>query len=175
MKSRLLRIAVVGLLLLSQPVFADEATEFICNAGKDRLGKDLPRPTAEQTQAILPLVLSHLNASTLLKVAHQCALDTSSHAALLFRAADTLGCTPGTSLYETTIATANHDEETNYRVAVLFNEARESSAEDVRAFCQDIAEINPEPFEVTSLEQATELSRLVGSLESTLRGIWYGH
>ncbi len=175
MKSGLLRATITGLLLLPQPVFADEATDFICNAGQDRFGGELPRPTEEQTQAILPQVLSHLSASTLLKVAHQCALDTADHAALLFRAADSLRCAPGTILHETTIATVNHDEETNYKAAVLFNGARESSADDVRSFCAEVAEINPDLFEVTSLEQATELGRLVGSFESKLRSIRYGN
>ena len=59
-------------------------------------------------------------------------------------------------------------------MAVLFNGSRESSAADVRAFCKEIAQINTELFEVNSLEQATELGRLVGSFESRLRSIWHG-
>lgn len=112
-----------------------------------------------------------LAASGLVKVTHHCELDTTRAAALMFRATEALGCTPGSAWHDLAVATANHDEETNYRTAVFFSQARANNPDGVAALCASIDDVDLEGIDATSLEDATALSRTVGGFSTTLSGL----
>lgn len=172
--TRLPQLLFITLLFLPAPVLSDVAAEYLCNGGKDRSGNALQSPTLEQTREIHPQTRNQLSASSLLKLAHQCSLETSRHADLLFRATEAMGCGPESLMARSAINTANHADETNYKVAVLFRNARQNSAEDVDAVCDEIAKIDPDEIDVMSLEDATALGRRLGEFEVELRALWHG-
>ena len=174
MLSKLLQIWFVGILTLSQPAFSNEAANSICNYGKGKAGNPIPEPTQEQMKIIMPQLQSYLGASGLLQVAHQCKLDTSRHAALLFRATEAIGCGPESRMNDNAIAAAKHEESTNYKASVLFKNARNNSAAAVDEVCAAIAQFDPNAVEVTSPEDSTTLNRLVRDAEIRLRTIWHG-
>lgn len=163
--------AIFWTFCLCQPSLADDAAVFICNAGKDATGNRLPQPEQEQMQAILAPVQSYLAGGHLLRAAHQCGFDTSRHATLLFEAIEAIGCAPTSVFYRITIETINHDESSNYMMAYGFNSAREASAAGVSGICDSIATVDPETFDVTSVEDATALGRFMSEVERRLREI----
>lgn len=173
MFSKLLQICFIGTLSLSQPAFSNEIANSICNYGKNKAGNPVPKPTLEQMKLVMPQLQSYLGAFGLLQVAHQCELDTTRHAALLFRATEAIGCRPESRMNDNAIAAAKHEESTNYKASVLFKNARNNSAAGVDEVCAAVARFDPNAIEVTSPEDSTTLNRLVRDTETRLRRIWH--
>ena len=171
---KLLKVFAFGFLFLPQQALANEASNYICNSGKDKAGNRLPEPTMEHMRALLPQLQSYIGLHSMLMVAHQCKLDTSRHAALIFRATESMGCALDSRLHAVAVASANHEEKTNYKVALLFKNARSNSIGGVDEVCTAVAQFDPDAFDVMSLKDASAINRLVRDVEAKLHAIWHG-
>lgn len=165
-----------GLLLclsMLQMARSDEATEYVCNGGKTAQGNSMPNPPAEQIENNLPQMQTQLNALGFVQAAHQCGLDTSGHIELLFRATESLGCLPGSGMYQIAAETAADVEAASYKARILFKNARNRNPSVVDLVCSEIAELDPNSLDPTSQDHANELSQVVADAEINLIKAWH--
>ena len=157
---------------MSQPALPGEASDYLCNSGKDSAGNALPMPTAEQVSAIEPQMRIQSRAIVLLKHAHQCGQDTTRHADLLLRATQAIGCAPESDMSVKMAAIIRHDGETTKDMAFMFKQARKNNPEKLDQLCADIATVDPDPVDVTSASDAQDFGVRVTDFIITIGRIW---